>query len=466
MKPSILWCAIVLYVFSAAGPSPAFSPYENLTSVPSKALGDGPDLPFDPNDYNFLIYDCGGSEDSIEAAMTALGLDYTLRNSNTPVTLNDLASHDVLIVGWSAGGDKTGLTPGIIEQGITGRVILSGHDSDFHTIHGPDYAETFFIQEIEYVLQGNGTGLIVCADIDNNFDWLPESWGVTAEVNEGEYVKAFTQDGWDSGVYDGLDPNDVSNWGTAYHNTFEYTGFAFRTFEIDGDNRAVTIATPASPYGVLFDKSDDVDDLDCVSPADETTYTVSWENMTGQTVYDATIVDYLPDGVTYLAGDWQFDPNNPFDPIPPDPNYSSVSHTYTWQLGDLAPDNAASVTLTVVVNERAEPGLALMNIATLLSGDMLIGWASEQTHVCCWDPVDPNIIYVDESATGLNNGTNWLDAYTDLQRALRGRQSPRVRLAHTTSMLLRAHITRAIMSKIHFCSLRRIHVRWLQVRRL
>jgi len=416
MRYSGLWfivaCVFVLGSFSAG-----YSPHENVYVPQSKALGDGPELPFDPNDFDFLIYDCQGGENSIAQAMTQIGLTYTVRNSSNPVTMNDLTNHDVLIVGWSSGGDKSGLDTSIIEQGITGRVILSGHDSDYHTVNGPAYAETFFIQEIEYVLQGEGTGLIVCADIDDNFNWLPESWGVTAEVNGGQHVTAITQDGWDSGVYDDLDPNKLSNWGTAYHNTFEHTGFAFRTFEIDDDNRAVTIASPASPYGVIFTKVDDVDEFDCISPTDELTYTISWENTTGQTIYDVTIIDYLPDGVTYPGSTWQMNPNNFFDPIPPDPNYSP--HFYTWTIGDLEPNNTGSVTLTVVVNERAEPGLTLENIVTLMSGDMVIGWASEQTNVCCWDTVDPNIIYVDEKGTGYNNGTNWQDAYTDLQSALR-----------------------------------------------
>ncbi|HPD48465.1 MAG TPA: right-handed parallel beta-helix repeat-containing protein [Anaerohalosphaeraceae bacterium] len=341
--------------------------------------------------------------------MTKIGLTYTLRNSSNPITLDDLISHDVLIVGWSVGGDRSGLNPAIIEQGITGRVILSGHDSDYHVVHGPSYADTLFVQEIEYVLQGGGTGLIVCADVDDSFSWLPESWGVTAQVLGGEIIKEITQDGIDSGVYDGLTPQNLSGWQTAYHNVFEYTGTAFRTLEVDNEYRAVTIATPWNALGVEFWKYDDSEGQHLM-PGDQILYTIEWNNTSGHTLYNVKIIDHLPEGVTYP---WPLDPNTMFDL-----NYSYKDHTYTWMLGDLYPDDSGQVTLTALVNERAEPGLTLENIATMTADGVIVGWASIKTKVCCWDTVDPNIIYVDETATGYNNGTNWQDAYVDLQSAL------------------------------------------------
>ena len=215
MRYSTALCVALGVFLIISGSSDAWSLYANESAAPpNKALGDGPELPFDPNDYDFLIYDCGGTQDSIAAAMQKIGVEYTLRNSGNPVTLNDLSSHDVLIVGWSVGGDKSGLQTSVIGQGITGRVILSGHDSDYHAVNGPDYAETFFIQEIEYVLQGAGTGMIVCADVDSNFEWLPESWGVESEVGGGSTVSTITQDGLDSGVYDDLTKENMSDWGS------------------------------------------------------------------------------------------------------------------------------------------------------------------------------------------------------------------------------------------------------------
>jgi hypothetical protein len=209
MRYSIVLCGVAVFLL-VCGSSVAWSPYGNESVPPTKAQGDSPQLPFDPNDYNFLIYDCNGSEDSIDAAMQKIGIDtYTVCDADNPVTANLLANHDILIVSWSnGGGNKSGLATSVIEQGITGRVILSGHDSDYHTVNGTqtatNFAEIFFIQEIDFVLKGSGTGMIVCADVDSNFAWLPESWGVESEAGGGSTVSTITQDGVDSGVYDGL----------------------------------------------------------------------------------------------------------------------------------------------------------------------------------------------------------------------------------------------------------------------
>ncbi|MFA6426811.1 MAG: hypothetical protein WCW64_11630, partial [Phycisphaerae bacterium] len=90
------------------------------------------DLPFDPNNYTFLVYDPTPSDHWIRAAMEhilgrPLDNQSEIRTSTNPVTPTDIASHDILIVGTNGGGDTTGLDAITLSTGITGRVILTGH---------------------------------------------------------------------------------------------------------------------------------------------------------------------------------------------------------------------------------------------------------------------------------------------------------------------------------------------------
>ncbi len=409
-------------------------------------------LDFDPDNYNFLVYDCGAKDNSgqyndIVAAMIELfdyypDVDYTYRNASTAsITLNDLASHDILIVGWSNSGGTGGLSKTVIETGIMGRVVLSGHDADYHTAtkagshDSGDFqpADMFFSQAIEYVLGGTGTGMVALGNT-SGFTWLPDEWNIDSEVvsEGGETVSNITEFGYESGVYDGLYHTDMSNWSQSYHNSFDVDTLPayFSPFELKYSTGteveyAITIAADVNPYELIeLTKEDLIIDhnqngTSCCDPNDEIEYTICWDNITNRTFEDVWIVDYLPYGVDYPEGFYQ-ETEDPFNPIPPDPNYDEYAHSYIWEIGTIDPNNTEGcVSITVRVNDYAPAGMFLNNEAYIYSGDTLIGIAEVDTPVCCWQTEDADLIFVDKNAEGFNTGMSWTHAYNDLQDALK-----------------------------------------------
>ena len=212
-----------------------------------------------------LVYDGGGPQSQVQAAMGLLGITYDLRDPGNPVTVADLASHDVLIVGWNFLGDMSGLSDSVLADGITGNILLTGHDADVHTVQGYDYtgnpadsvgvaANTFMSQAISFAATGGGAGLVALGDMTTAFSYLPDEWGINATGNLlEETVTSFTPDGLASGVYDGLTPASMSNWWHSYHAEFNSFSAHFTPFEFGGTGQnLVTIARVIPAPGAVL----------------------------------------------------------------------------------------------------------------------------------------------------------------------------------------------------------------------
>jgi hypothetical protein len=200
----------------------------------------------------YLVYDPGGYESSIQAAMTALGLTYDVRDNSHPVTAADLATHRALIVGWGGGGGSySGLAQNVLATGITGNILITTQDVDFHVVHG--YASgpggdsasvvaaaTRFMENIiAFAGSGEGTGLVAIPGYSiSPFPYLPSEWGIqaTGQLNYNE-IDFFTPAGLASSLYTGLSPSDMSNWGDSYHAILNQWGANFNLFEVAGDTR-------------------------------------------------------------------------------------------------------------------------------------------------------------------------------------------------------------------------------------
>ena len=213
----------------------------------------------------YLVYESGGSQDHIQDAMTSLGFTFDVRNAANPVTAADLASHAALIIGWSAGGyDMSGLSSSVLEAGITGNKILTGHDADFHTWAGVTAAATFMERAVLFAGGSPGNPGILAFPVfaADPFSYLPSAWGISSfDSLVSETITSVTADGAFSGLYAGLTLADLSNWGQSYHAGFTAFGAGLKSFELGMNDISgagatiVTIGTTVTPISPVPEPS-------------------------------------------------------------------------------------------------------------------------------------------------------------------------------------------------------------------
>jgi uncharacterized repeat protein (TIGR01451 family) len=111
---------------------------------------------------------------------------------------------------------------------------------------------------------------------------------------------------------------------------------------------------------------------DCVDVTETVTYSISFENDRDYTVNNVSIVDTLPDEVSFVAADGDGDLGE----------YDPDTHTYTWLYPSLAPGSPTFLQLVVQVNQDTPPVTTITNSVTVDSRETLPATASADVTTC------------------------------------------------------------------------------------
>lgn len=93
----------------------------------------------------------------------------------------------------------------------------------------------------------------------------------------------------------------------------------------------------------------------CVSPGGEVTYEICVENVSDSLITGVFVVDHLPEGVTFIRAEGDNESGY----------YDPESHVYTWAYPVLEPGAVRCVTITVRLNYDLEPGMIVVNTASI-----------------------------------------------------------------------------------------------------
>ena len=155
----------------------------------------------------------------------------------------------------------------------------------------------------------------------------------------------------------------------------------------------------------LFSITKDNNDVqgNCVRTDDLVTFKIIW-SANGHNDTNVKIIDYLPPDLDYVSSN------------PNITDYNSTTKKYIWNLDTLSGSEYGTFKITARVKTLSCPCGRLTNKA-VMEGDNYYKEDTADVNACSW--LTSGIVYVDNDATsGLQIGTNWENAYIDLQQAL------------------------------------------------
>jgi uncharacterized repeat protein (TIGR01451 family) len=138
----------------------------------------------------------------------------------------------------------------------------------------------------------------------------------------------------------------------------DYSGYF--VFTNPGDWKELTVITCDNNFNLSKSVVGTIDEIENIDPNDTITYRIYFDsNDFTRDVTDITVVDILPDEVSFVSTDGN-EASGTYDP---------VTHTYTWQYPSLAPKSAIEMQLTVKVNPDVAPGTIITNFVTINSNE-------------------------------------------------------------------------------------------------
>jgi len=126
--------------------------------------------------------------------------------------------------------------------------------------------------------------------------------------------------------------------------TFNYDDANGNSYPEKSDSATTTVTAPV----MTFTKTASAEYAD---PGDQVTYTLAYANIGTGWATGVVVTDTIPDHVTHVSSS---------------PGYDSVSgRTYTWNVGDVAPGDDGTITITVEINAGTPDQTGLTDYATL-----------------------------------------------------------------------------------------------------